>query len=119
MTQERMNIGELKKAKKKNLEKDVQRQIYKYIEAKGHWITRWNNAGIFDLRRGSFRSHPWVKKGMPDLLVFWEDTAIAIECKSEIGKWAPEQRDFARRWELSGNLYILARSLDDVINAGL
>ena len=55
--------------------------------------------------------------GTPDLLgVLGPDgRALAIEVKAATGRQRPEQVAFQRAWEARGGIYILARSVDDVI----
>lgn len=54
--------------------------------------------------------------GTPDLLgVINPGTALAIEVKDAKGKQRPEQVAFQKAWEARGGLYILARSVDDVL----
>ena len=43
--------------------------------------------------------------------------AMTVEVKSEIGKQQPDQKSFQGAWEKRGGLYIIARSLDDVLSA--
>lgn len=54
--------------------------------------------------------------GTPDLLgVIKPGTALAIEVKDAKGRQRPEQVAFQKAWESRGGLYILARSVDDVL----
>lgn len=55
--------------------------------------------------------------GMPDLLgvVGPNGRALAIEVKSAKGRQREEQKAFQSAWEKRGGLYILARSVDDVL----
>jgi len=57
--------------------------------------------------------------GTPDLLgvVGPNGRALAIEVKSAKGRQREEQVAFQRAWESRGGLYILARSVDDVLSA--
>lgn len=54
--------------------------------------------------------------GTPDLLgVIKPGTALAIEVKSAKGAQRAEQIAFQKAWEARGGIYILARSVDDVL----
>ena len=54
--------------------------------------------------------------GTPDLLgVVKPGRALAIEVKDAKGKQRPEQIAFQKAWEARGGIYIIARSVDDVI----
>lgn len=54
--------------------------------------------------------------GTPDLLGVWNGRALAIEVKKTKGQQSYEQKMFQRAWERRGGLYILARSVDDVLS---
>jgi hypothetical protein len=56
--------------------------------------------------------------GTPDLLGVLgpNGRALAIEVKDAKGKQRPEQVAFQKAWEARGGLYILARSVDDVLS---
>jgi hypothetical protein len=54
--------------------------------------------------------------GTPDLLGVWSGKALAIEVKDAKGKQRTEQVAFQRAWEARGGVYILARSVDDVLS---
>ena len=54
--------------------------------------------------------------GTPDLLgVMKPGTALAIEVKDAKGRQRPEQIAFQKAWEARGGVYILARSVEDVL----
>ena len=55
--------------------------------------------------------------GTPDLLgvLAPNGRALAIEVKSAKGRQRAEQAAFQSAWEKRGGLYIIARSLDDVL----
>jgi hypothetical protein len=44
---------------------------------------------------------------------------LAVECKSDRGRQTPSQREFQKRVEYAGGLYVLARGVEDLINAKL
>lgn len=56
--------------------------------------------------------------GTPDLLgvLAPHGRALAIEVKAPKGRQREEQQAFQRAWEARGGLYILARSVDDVLS---
>lgn len=53
--------------------------------------------------------------GTPDLLGVWDGKALAIEVKNAKGRQRPEQVAFQKAWQARGGVYILARSVEDVI----
>ncbi len=55
--------------------------------------------------------------GIPDILGFVSGGRfLAIEVKSKSGKLSKEQKEWRDRMESYGCIYILARSIEDVIN---
>lgn len=56
-----------------------------------------------------------ASNGTPDLLGVWNGRALAIEVKNAKGRQRPEQVAFQKAWEARGGLYILARSVEDVM----
>lgn len=54
--------------------------------------------------------------GTPDLLGVWDGKALAIEVKRTKGQQNYEQKMFQRAWRARGGIYILARSVDDVLS---
>ena len=53
-----------------------------------------------------------VRAGVADWLIFVPGRAIAIELKDEAGKLRPEQEAFERQWTACGNVYVVARTLE-------
>lgn len=54
--------------------------------------------------------------GSPDIICVLGGRFIGIECKSQKGKLNANQEKFKAELERSGGLYIVARSIDDVMN---
>ena len=89
-------------------ESEIQAQIVQYLTAKGLYFWR-NNVG---------RKHNlyFGKKGSGDLLgLTRQGIFFSVECKDYKNKQSPEQLEFQRMIEKNNGLYILARSLDDVV----
>lgn len=60
----------------------------------------------------------WIEFGCPgsgDIMGCYRGRAVAIECKASRGRQRKTQQDFQIAWEAAGGLYILAKSLDDVL----
>ena len=61
--------------------------------------------------------HTGLPTGFPDLIAFGYGGEMAfIECKSAKGKLKPDQIAFKRAIEARGFRYIVARSVNDVLN---
>ncbi|WP_373054319.1 VRR-NUC domain-containing protein [Thioalkalivibrio sp.] len=58
-----------------------------------------------------------IIRGFPDLVVFWPSPRPVwwIECKRHDGRQTEHQKAFQRRCEEAGQVYLLARSVDDVM----
>ena len=85
-----------------------------------------NNSGAMPIIDGKNKRRyiRFGDKGSPDFLVFvtlWLTQcikaveAIAIECKSNIGKQSPDQIKWQADFEKLGGEYYVVRSLDDLI----
>jgi hypothetical protein len=114
----------------KRTEGQVQLAICHYLKAKGHFFHRMNNVGVYDKKRGQFRTNHYGIKGVPDIYVYIPSRTtgaygtmighiIALEVKSPIGKQSSEQMEFQRHFESAGGLYKVVRSVDDVMELGL
>ena len=57
--------------------------------------------------------------GSPDIICVVKGQYVGIEVKAPKGKQNPNQIQFQQDLERAGGRYILAYSLDDVINQGL
>jgi hypothetical protein len=104
----------------KRKETDIQRDICEYLQIKGYFFTRMNNTPTFDPKRGCYRAMPkYTMSGFPDILILKDGNVIGCEVKTSIGKQSPTQKEFQRLWESAGGAYIVARSVQDVIDWGL
>lgn len=55
------------------------------------------------------------RKGFPDLTALKDGRTLYIEIKTATGKQSPYQVEFQRACEAHGGVYILARSVDDIV----
>lgn len=74
-----------------------------------------NNTGAYKDRTGRLIRYGLV--GSPDILGCLRGRFVGIEVKTAIGKQADEQKRFQTAFERAGGLYILARSVADVMHA--
>lgn len=75
-----------------------------------------NNNGAMKLKNGNFVE--FGKPGVSDIIGFSKTGRfIAIEAKGKGGKESDKQKEFGDIVRSMGGLYILAYSVDDVINA--
>ena len=94
-------------------ESDIQKAIMDYLRLNGYFCNKFHTTGIYVRKRDTYMKNP--NKGCPDILAFKKGfTNLAVECKSDKGVQSDEQLEWGKRFEESGGIYILARSLDDV-----
>jgi len=101
-------------------ESDIQRAICDYLALKRYFFWRQNTTPTFDWKTKQFRSMPkYARKGVPDIILVNGGQFIGIEVKREKGALSLEQKQFKADTELHGGTYIVARSIEDVMRAGL
>lgn len=89
------------------------RQILEYLVKSGHYATRINNIPGTKYRAGN------VTKGVADILgVTKKGVALAIEIKTT-DRQSDFQKEFESHYKQRGGIYIVAKKLEDVIDAGL
>lgn len=74
-----------------------------------------NNTGALPLPGGRM-----IRFGLPgsgDILGCYRGRAVAIECKTDVGRQTQRQFRFQAAWESAGGLYVLARSAQDAVDA--
>lgn len=94
----------------------IQAQILHYLTLRKVWHRRMNSgAAMMVGRGGKMRPVRFGAPGMPDIFARTPSGSIIwIEVKSATGRQSPEQREWQREAERFGDVYILARSVDDV-----
>lgn len=99
-------------------ETEILGSICDYLALKRYFFWRENTAGLF--REGRYFSLPkHDMRGKPDISLIKSDGQyVGIEVKSQKGKLSEYQKAF-RDALPKGALYIVDRSLDDVIAYGL
>lgn len=98
----------------RSTEKATQKAILDYLELTGvfHWR---NNSGAMRTEHGSFVR--FGTAGSPDIIVVLppHGQILGIEVKDGRGSLSAAQKAFRDALERVGGLYLVARSLDDVI----
>jgi hypothetical protein len=92
------------------------------------WLTI--RAAFDKIKSSCFRKLPQSQLGAPDLIVFrriivpsdpmeqnYQCDVLCIEAKSATGKQSKEQKRWQKMAEAQGMKYIIARSLEDVMEA--
>lgn len=93
-------------------EKNIQDQIRDYLDRRGIYNRRCNVGG------SRMKGGIWVrfgKKGDPDLFAIFRGMHVAIEVKRPGGEQSDEQKAAMGQIRNAGAIYILAESLDDVL----
>lgn len=103
------------KLKKDLLEKEIQKQILNYLWTIGAY------AGKTKTRSFKYKGYWIIDKymfvGFPDITCFYKQNLFFIEVKKKGNKQTKQQVRFQYYCRLSHIKYILAYSLDDVIEA--
>lgn len=84
---------------------------------------------ILDQCRAYLRLRGWLvfrhqqglgcHKGFPDLTALKDGTTLYIECKTMRGRLSEHQKNFQAECERMGGRYLVARSVDDLMEVGL
>lgn len=107
-------------------EAQIERSICDYLRIKGYFFWKQTTSGFFSGKVingstmiGSFRKHssPYVKRGVPDIMIVVNGRLIGLEVKSETGRQSQDQIDFQKDLERAGARYFLVRSIEDVEEA--
>lgn len=103
-------------------EKDTLRACLSYLEysPKGKFW-RNNTGATISEHRGKKRFIRYGRVGSADITGILKDTGkrIEIEIKAPTGKQTEAQKEFQREIEACGGVYLLAKSVDDLIAWGL
>ena len=102
-------------------ETDIRNSILDYLRIRSY-VCKRNNSGFVFLAgpNGKKRAINIGEAGWPDIEGMKQDGRwFGIEVKTATGKMSPAQIIMKDRINGSGGLYILARQLQDVIDAGL
>jgi hypothetical protein len=107
----------LKVKRMPSTEKETQKAILQYLEAKK--IFHWRNNTGGTMLNNHFVSYGY--KGSPDIICVIKNDSegnigrfLGIEVKDIKGKMNANQELFKENLERSGGIYLLARSIDDV-----
>lgn len=112
------------KAFKNQPEAQVLAAIFQYLKVQGYFFWRQGNHGVRRTKNGKdfWTSPKHSMPGAPDIFLMLNNgfgcVVYGIEAKSTKGLQRPEQKEFQKQFEKIGGIYILARSVDDVIAAG-
>jgi len=96
------------------LEKDIQFSIIKHMRRCGYVCGKTKTTGIWDPARRRFRRDKYAFVGFPDLTAFIPQL-VFIEVKRPGQKQTEAQERFQALCERVGIRYILATSVNDVI----
>jgi len=102
----------------KTPESAVLRACLQYLRLRRHLVSRINNGAFLSARGGFVRCTD--TPGIPDILgITFDGKPLAVECKSEKGKLSKAQEIYKAAWIARGGVYVVARSVEDLKEAGL
>ena len=93
-------------------EKDLMKQVSEWLTLMRIFFWR-NNTGAIKTERGGF--YHFGYKGSPDYICIIKGLFIGIELKGPNGEQSDSQKEFEKRLSKAGGIYILARSLNEII----
>ncbi len=92
----------------------TQKAILDYLALKRVFHYRNNSGGFTDANKHFYR---FGATGSPDIICVIKGQFVGIEVKAPKGKQSEHQKKFEQNVIAAGGRYILARSLDDIIEA--
>ena len=95
-----------------SLEKETQKAVIQYLQIRNifHWR---NNSGATKTIGGGFIRFGAV--GSPDVFVIYKGTIYGLEVKDVKGRLSEGQVAFQDGMTKAGGVYVVVRSLDDVL----
>lgn len=97
-------------------EKELQKLIMDYLSAKRIFHYRNNSGVMFSEYKGKKRMVRFGSVGSPDIVCVQNGIYVGIEVKNATAVQNESQVAFQQALTKAGGRYILARSLEDVIN---
>ena len=85
-------------------------QILHFLYEHGAYAWRQNTGGVYDQKRGIYRTAP--KKGISDILCCYRGQLIAIEIKIGSDRLSPEQEGFLENISAVGGNSCVARDFE-------
>lgn len=101
-------------------EKDIENAILRYLDARGIFVFKVNNVGVWDAKKQIFRlpRNPFIRKGVSDIIGMYKGTFLAIEVKTpkRRSRVTEEQQSFIDTIRFQGGIAFVATSIEDVQN---
>lgn len=98
-------------------ENGLTKSILAYLAYNGVFAWRQNNGGVYDPMRKQYRANSSMA-GVPDIIGIMPDGRfIGIEVKSPKGKQSEYQKAFEAKCKDKQGIYIVAKTMDDFLQA--
>ena len=97
------------------LEKEIQKAVLQYLELKRLCYWRNNTGAMVAEYKGKKRFVQFGKKGSADIFVVKNGNIFGLEIKTLSGKQSEWQEVWQKEFQNAGGIYILCRSIDDVM----
>jgi hypothetical protein len=96
-------------------EKDTQSTILAWLSLNRIFHYRNNSGAMSGVHNGKQRFFRFGAKGSPDIIAVVRGQFVGVEVKGSDGRQSADQKKFEEDLTKAGGIYILAKSLDDVI----
>ena len=104
---------------KKQPESQIQANVYAYLQQCPEYFGfAVHNGGVYDPRIRGYRANRGVgrRKGIADLIGAWSGQLFCVEVKTSVGRLSPEQKAFRDDVVRAGGLYVMVRSVEEVVD---
>lgn len=100
-------------------ENEILNVVCEYLTLKRYTFWRQNTTAIFDPTKKIFRKMPkYSMRGVSDIILLLDGTTFFLECKTEKGVLSEYQKNFKQLVEKNKCVYLVVRSVDDLIKKG-
>ena len=95
-------------------EKDLVKSALDYLNIRKIFCWRHNTGAILSEYKGKTRFMRFGQVGSPDIFALINGDLFGLECKGTGGKQSPDQKNYQKRFEKAGGIYLLIYSLEDL-----
>jgi hypothetical protein len=94
---------------------ELTKLICAWCKVNGYFAGRVNTTGIYDVKRGMYRT-TGARKGMADITAVIAGKHVSIEIKAGRDRPRPEQLKVQQEVQAAGGVYLFIHSFDEFLN---